>query len=213
MNTDTSNALCSNLLQILHAAAQPLTILRASFYKSSIDRMSPGDLRELAASSVVEIERLCTFFNFLQELTEIESIKPPLSPTELAPLVDHIVEGVSLLFARESVNISVSVPSTYGPVLVDPVRTSRALLTILHIVFSVSRPTDSVELIASDGKNTIQLLVRNLDRNGDTMTAESRVGMTIAQANLQSQRAALSWSPQPFVILIGLQKVPSYHEA
>jgi hypothetical protein len=213
MTTDTLNALCSNLSEILHAAAQPLTILRASFYEGSTDRMTLEDLREQAARSAREIERVCVFFGFLQELAQIESNRPQLSPTELAPLVDHVVEGVGLLFAKERVHISVNVPSTCGFVLVDPERTSRALLSILLIAHSVSRPTDSVELIASDRNSAIQLIVRNARGNGDAMKVESRIGMNIAQTNFESQRAVLSWCPQPFGVLIELQKALPEHKA
>jgi hypothetical protein len=55
-----SEVLCSNLLQGVHAAAQPLPPLGYT------DRLSAGELLELAASSVREVERLRTFFGYMQ---------------------------------------------------------------------------------------------------------------------------------------------------
>ena len=90
-----SERLCLNLSRGLHAAAQPLAILRASLGASQTDRLSLFELRELAANSAAEVERVCTLFSALQQLVSIESVEPHLSPTPIAPLLAHVaVEGI-----------------------------------------------------------------------------------------------------------------------
>src|SRR5271156_573833 len=99
-------SLCSNLSQGIHAAAQPLTILLASLSKAHTDRMSTEELRELAASSSEEVQRVCTLFGYLQELVVAESIKPKLSATAILPLLGSAVEGVQLLFHQQEMILS-----------------------------------------------------------------------------------------------------------
>jgi hypothetical protein len=108
--------LCSNLSHGIHAAAQPLTILLASLSKAHTDRMSTEELRELTASSSEEVQRVCTLFSYLQELVIAESIKPKLSATAILPLLASAVEGVQLLFHKQGILLSSTVPE---PVLLS----------------------------------------------------------------------------------------------
>src|ERR1700749_1592737 len=105
-----SEALYTNLAQGLHAAAQPLAVLLASLSKGHTDQMNPAELRELTASSAVEVQRVCTLFSCLQQLVMAESIRPQLSPTPVLPLIAYAVEGVNLLFRQDGITLATVVP-------------------------------------------------------------------------------------------------------
>lgn len=206
-----SEALCSNLSRGLHAAAQPLAILRASLGVGHVDRLSVDELRTLVATSAVEVERVCTLFSGLQQLVSLESIQPRLSPTPLLPLLAQVVEGVELLFKADGMFLQPEWPETCPPVLIDSGRAQQALSGVLLVAHAVSRAPDTAELIVFPGLDTVRVVVRNLNSQVGALDGEARLGMAIAEANFSSQRAVFSWSLRPFNVLIQLQTAPLAH--
>lgn len=212
MPKSTSETLCFNLSQCLHATAQPLAILRASLGNSRVDQMSIEELRELAASSAVEVERVCTLFNCLQQLVSTESTKPLLSETPILPLLAHVADGVNLLFEEDGIFLRSTLSDGCHPVLINRARTLQALSTVLLIAHAVSRPRDTVELIASSpSADAVRVVVRNLTSHVDVMNAETRLSMAFAEANIRSQQADFSWSLHPFSVQIDLHGAPLVH--
>src|ERR1700691_6155899 len=140
-----SEILCSNLAQGIHAAAQPLAVLVASLSNGHTDRMNSEELRELTASSAVEVQRVCTLFSCLQQLVMAESIKPQLSPTPILPLLAYAADGVNLLFQQDGLALNSVVPDTCPPVLIDRARTLQALSRVLLVVHRLSSAQDMIE--------------------------------------------------------------------
>lgn len=204
-------ALCSNLSRGLHAAAQPLAILRASLGAGHVNRLSVDELRDLVATSAVEVERVCTLFSGLQQLVSLESLQPRLSPTPLPPLLAKVVEGVELLFKADGMLLRSQLPPSCPLVLLDSGRAQQALSGVLLVAHAVSRAPDTVELIVYPGSDAVRVVVRNLSSQVEAVDAEARLGMTVAEANFRSQQAALSWSLKPFQVQIELPAAPPAH--
>ena len=204
----SSEILCSNLSMGLHAAAQPLTILRAGLGMGLSSPLSLGELRELAASSSIEVERVCGLFDYLQQLVFVASAKPSLTAAPILPLVARAVDGVCALFEQDGMVLSSMLPDACDPVLIDNVRTHRALSSVLLIVHGLSHARDTVELIVSSSPpNLIRIVVRNLNLYLDALSAEASLSMAIADANIQSQQAGFSWDLHPFSVEIEFQTV------
>jgi signal transduction histidine kinase len=204
-----SEALCFNLSQCIHAIAQPLAVLRASLGNSRVERMNTEELRELASSSASEVERLCSLYSCLQQLVSTESTEAQLSETPIQPLLESVADGVNLLYKEDRISLLSIVDGDCQPVLIDRVRTLQALSTILLIAHAVSRPQDTVELIASSSKlNGVRVVVRNLASCVDQMNAETSLSMAFAEANIRSQQAGFSWSLKPFSVQIEFEGVP-----
>jgi len=198
-----SETLCFNFSQGMHAAAQPLAILRASLDTSYTDRMTREELRELAARSAEQVERVCTLFSCLQQLVSTESIKPELSEMSILPLLADAADGVKLLFENDGIVLNSILPGTCQPALANRARTQQALSNVLLIAHAVSRAQDTVELIAfSSSSNTVQVVVRNTQLYIDAMNAEQSLSMALAEANMKSQQAGFSWGLQPFSVQI-----------
>lgn len=207
MPKSASETLCFNLSRCIHAAAQPLAVLRASLSNNHVDQMSQEELRELVSSSSVEVERLSTLFSCLRQLVSTESTKPQISETSIQPLLAHVADGVNLLFKEDSIDLRSIVSDACQPVLIDKARTLQALSTILLIAHAVSRPQDTVELIASSSSsNTVRIVVQNLSSCAEAMNAETSLSMAFAEANIRSQQAGFTWSLQPFSVQIELPK-------
>src|SRR5664279_3180694 len=106
----TSEIFCSNISSGLHAAAQPLTVLRVSLEKSRIDGMSLSEILETATSSAFEVERVCMIFNYMQKLVVTDSKQPNLSSVLIRPLIAEVTEGVNLLFENDGMFLKSAVP-------------------------------------------------------------------------------------------------------
>jgi hypothetical protein len=196
----------------LHAAAQPLTILRAGLGMGLASPLSLGELRELVASSSVEVERVCGLFDYLQQLVFVASTKPALKTTPILPLVARAADGVYVLFEQDGMVLSSILPDACVPVLIDSVRTFRALSSVLLIVHGLSHARDTVELIVSSSPpNSIRIVVRNLNLFLDALSDEASLSMAIADANIRSQHAGFSWNLQPFSVEIEFQTDPIAH--
>jgi hypothetical protein len=205
------DSLCSNLSQGIHAAAQPLTILLASLSKAHTDRLSTEELRELAANSSEEVQRVCTLFNHLQDLVIAESIKPHLSATAILPLLASAAEAAQLLFHRDGMVLSSTVPEVCPLVLINGPRTLRAISSVLLTAHALSSARDHVELIASSSIHGIQIMVKNLNLSMIVANAEAKLSMAAAEANIRIQQGCFEWGQQPFNVLIDLPKAPLIH--
>src|ERR1700744_3732856 len=104
-----SNTLCSNLAFGIHAAAQPLAVLQASLGKDQTAHMSEEELRQLIASSAIEVQRVCTIFHALQQLVMAET-EPLVIPTPIVPLLEEAIDGVQLLFANDHIALRTQWP-------------------------------------------------------------------------------------------------------
>lgn len=208
----TSEVLCSNLSKGLHAAAQPLTILRAGLGIGLASPRNLDELLELTTSSYIEVERVCALFDYLQQLVLIASVKPSLTTVPILPLIADAAHGVYPLFENDGLTLTSIMPDACAPVLIDSVRTLRALSSVLLIVHGLSRARDTVELIVSSSlPNSIRIVVRNLSLYLDALSEEASLSMALADANIRSQQAAFSWSLQPFSVQIELQKEQIAH--
>ena len=198
-------ALFSNLSQALHATAQPLSILRAGLGNQLLEGMSAEDLRELASSSAIEIERVCNLFNYLQHFVSAESSKPELSAMSISTVVAHDVEGVELLFKQGGISLRTRFPDASQRALINRTSTLEALSSVLLTALGLSRREDTVELsISTDPAVAVQILVQNVNAQVTTLSTEASLAMALAESLFRSQQGTMSWSLQPFAVQIEL---------
>jgi hypothetical protein len=203
-----SEMLCFNLSRGLHAAAQPLTILRASLGCCEIDEMSMNEFRELTAISAVEVERACALFNCLQQLVFVESSKAILSPTPIVPLLAEAALGVNSMFEKAGMLLCSLVPEDSLRALTDSARTLSALSSVLLAAYALSHAQDTIEMIATSSSRMVRIVVLNVKSNVVEMDAETSMNMALAEANIRSQRGDFSWTLKPFSVQIELQQEP-----
>jgi hypothetical protein len=206
VSRSASEALFKSLSQGMHAVAQPLAILRASFGNTYMDRMSAEEMRELAASSALEVERVCALFSCLQQLVRVGSIEPHLSVAPIPPLLAYVVDGVKLLFDEDGIFLHSMVPDTCPPVQMDRTRTLEALSGVLLIAHAVSVAQETVELIASNSApDVVRVVVRNLHSHFTAINSEQSLSLALAEANIRSQQGTFTWSLDPFNVEIELK--------
>jgi signal transduction histidine kinase len=198
--------LCSNLSLGLHAAAQPLTILRASLDRSLTGKMSKGELRELAARSAEEIERICLLFSLLRELVSAEKAKPKLSAISFEPVLTRAIDGANHLFEQNGILLRSVMPEIGQLVLINEAKLLQALSSVLFVAHDLSSPKDTVEVFASSHPpDTVRLVVRNWAARSDSLSAVNRLNLVLAEANIRGQQGNFFWSLNPFKAQIELR--------
>jgi len=206
--SETSNPngmLCVTLSQGIHAAAQPLSILRASLDRDYVDRMSLDELRKLAATSAAQVERVCTLFSLMQQMVNIETVKPRLMVTSIPPLISYATEGVNLLFEKQGIRLVSTVRDSSGDVAIDRERTLQALTTVLLLALEASSHDGVVELVASGSAGRLVVGVGNQDAFSDSLNAESCLSMALAEANVISQGGAFAYTTKPFNVRMSFE--------
>ena len=206
-----SETLFADLLEGMHAAAQPLSILHATLSREYAESMDREELWELTLSSADQVERLRILFNYMQQLVATESTKALLLPERLPPLLNHVLEGVDLLFDEAGIYLSVAVPDDCPEVLIDSMRMENVLTSMLLYLHSASAASDTVALTASWTDTVVRLELGNEKLQIARLDAKGRLGMALAKANLLSQGGRFSYSLKPFQIQIELETVPLLH--
>jgi signal transduction histidine kinase len=168
--------------------------------------MNTSELRELTESSAVQVQRVCTLFRHLQQLLLVQSTEPTVLPVSVLPLLTHVVEGVELVFREAGVALSMSIPESCPPVLIDGPRTIRALTSLLVIASQISHATDTVDLILTSTSDFLQIVIRNLRSQIKELDAEASLSLAVAEANMRTQEAVFSLSLQPFRVRIELPR-------
>jgi hypothetical protein len=80
------------------------------------------------------------------------------------------------------------------------------LSSILLVAHALSQPQDTIELIASSSSsNALRVVVQNVHSYVDALNAEQSLNMALAEANIRSQQASLSWNLEPFSVQIELK--------
>jgi hypothetical protein len=198
---------CRSLSEGLHAAAQPLTILLAGLQTPCVDEMSRAELTDLVSSSAHEVVRVCALFTYLQDLVSTESVEPELLATPLLPLLAHAIEGVDLLFRESGIFLRSTVPDAGEVIPISSKRTLAALSSVLLVAHAVSHVGDTVEVIVTvDSPDSVQVVLRNKNAHPEGLNSEEGLSMALAEANVRSQRASLSWSLEPFSVLVAFPK-------
>jgi hypothetical protein len=206
ISTDSAtDALCKDLIQGLHAASQPLTILRASLGVSGMAEQSPEDMRRLLKQSEKEVDRLCQFFNYLQQFVVVESVKAEPEIENLPRLLMHTVEGVDLLFAEAGISLAIQRIEEFPPfVFLDSSRFEQALSTILLVALGRAARGDEVLVTNASSGDFIEISLRQALIGTTSMAADVRLSLALAAANLRSQGAELAWQEHPFTARIAL---------
>jgi hypothetical protein len=198
-----SEAFFRNLSLNLHAAAQPLCILRGTLGNPYLVSTGETQLRELVQNAAAEVERVCTLFGYLQEFVITESTEPTLLATPARSLIGEAVEGVELLFQESEISLRSSVPEGCGPILISRKWALAALSSVLLIAHAVSHRGDTVDLVVtSERPNSVQAMLLNRDAHVKDLKTDANLRMALAEANLARQRALMSWILEPFTVFI-----------
>ena len=192
------SVLISTLLEGMHAAAQPLTILQACLNKEHTRSMSEYELRKLTVQSANEVERLCSLFSYMQQLITIEASKSKILPEQITALLSHVIEGIELIFKESGMHLLCAMPISCPDILIDGCRTRQALSSVLQVVHSISSISDTIEIVPTCSSEMVSVTVTNLQSFVPTLKTEALFHLALAEANIRSQDGRFTWRLQPF---------------
>jgi len=199
---------CVNVADVLHAIAQPLTVLQVRLDETVAEAMDAAELRTLIADSAQQVERLCNLFAFLQGFTVAYTVEPDLSEQDVSLMLEHVAEGMSLFYKEAKKTLRLRVPEGRHMVVVDQKRIYQALSRILLVAFEVSLANDAVELTGSPCNEGVRIVVRKMETYR-ALGKESALKLALAQANIERQGGKLTWTAEPFRVEIELRSARS----
>lgn len=194
----------ANMSEGLHALAQPLTILRTSVMASAAPGVDALKQRRYLDLSSQQIERACDLFEILQDLVIASQIEADQAPIELASLLSSVAKSQRVALEASGVELRVVVPSGLPTVPGDVARTLQALSAGLKVAVSTSSAGDVVELLVSTHIQCVELIIRADQVHGRPLNSSERLSLTLAQANILSQRGEYEYAEDPFCMRMTL---------
>jgi light-regulated signal transduction histidine kinase (bacteriophytochrome) len=188
----------TNLSEGLHAMAQPLTILRSSVAASAAPGVDATKQRRYLDLSSQQIERACSLFECLQDLVITSVIKADCAPIDLAELLATVAKDQRAVLLASGIELRVVTPTGLPTAMGDRNRALQALSAALNIAASVSATGDVVELLISTRSGYVELIVRNDRVHGRLLNSSERLSLSLAQANILSQRGQYEYAEDPF---------------
>ncbi len=180
----------------LHAFAQPLAILRAKLYAESIARMSSDELLQLANDSAGHVERLCTLFNYLQEIVLAESAEPSVSMFPANEILKHVAEGLDLWFQDTGVALSLNADTELA-VSADKTKLSQAISSLVLIAHGKSKTGETVSVRCASEIDHVAMVIQNSAADAAVLSAEGRLSLALIETILRKQNGSFTYSLQP----------------
>ena len=204
-----ASALHSHLALGLHAFAQPLAILRAKLYLESISRLDATELHELAIDSAGQVERLCTLFNYLQEIVLAETSEAQLAEVSVSEVLEHVVDGVELWFQDAGLILEAALIDSRLSVLADKVKLSEAITSLALLAHGLSKPRETILVSVIRGAACTKISIANKDAGLPTLSAEARLALALVETKLRKQNGTFSYSTQPLEMHVCVPNAPT----
>jgi hypothetical protein len=198
------NPLFRSLMSGLHAAAQPLTVLRVRLDEDYIQSLEIEDLRRIAIEAIGPVDRLCSLVSSMQQLVTAEYLQPQPSEINVLALLRGTVEGLELLFAEKGIDLVSEVPAESVMMVVDGKRLEEAIATSLLLVQGISHPGDRIVVSGSCQQGAFRCAIRNGLRTVDKLSSDHQLLMAIAEADVRTQAGTLELSLAPLVVELSL---------
>lgn len=192
------DSLYSNLLLGLHAASQPLTILRAGLWREGVQTMTEPELREFLEHSVSAVERLCVFFNLTRELVHAECAPAQTSHFDLISTLHELCEASRPDFERDGQHFQFALPNAECQAIGERAWTVKAFASVLDMVRSLSCPGHNICLCVISNESHIQVEIDNSNLCVKTLNAEISLTLAVTESVLKKQHAVLSYELNPF---------------
>jgi signal transduction histidine kinase len=202
---DTERArFLANMLEGLHALAQPLTILRSSVAASAAPGIDAIKQRRYLDLSSQQIERACNLFELLQDLVIASQIEADCTPIELTDLIAGVARDQKIALQAAGVELCMVTPRELPTVLADAKRTHDSLSAVLKLAASVSVAGDVVQLLASARGAYVELIIRNDRVHGKPLNSSELLSLSLVQANTLSQQGECEFTEDPFCTRMAL---------
>ena len=193
----------ADLVNGLHAMAQPLTILRSAMEVLTLPNAGIDQRRYLEISAR-QVARTCGMFASLQDLVETQLIEAQRVRFDLWELLTPLLEDQRRMLQAAGVGFAVAHAESGVAIRGDANRTEHALVAVLKLAGSVSGRGDVIELRALQTDGYLELTFENTRRHGKRMDSSDRLSLAVAEANILSQDGRYAAIEDPFRVSLAL---------
>lgn len=193
-----------DLLNGLHALAQPLSVLRAASEVLTMPRMQAVDQRHYIETWCAQVERACTLFGSVQDLVATRVIEADRARFDVWELLAPMIDDQRAQLHSSGVGFAVANTVEWAPVLGDAQRTVHALVAVLRMAGATAARGDVIELHTSCDPGFMQLKFQNSRRHGKRMSSSDRLSLSLAVANITSQHGTYDFREDPFCFSLAL---------
>jgi len=194
----------ADLVNGLHAMAQPLTILRSAMEVLALPQAAAIDQRRYLEISAKQVARTCGMFASLQDLVEVQIIEAQRARFDLWELLGPLIEDQRRLLLTSGIGIAASRTGPWAATWGDAGRTEQAVLAVLRTAASVSSSGDVIELRAELTDGLVELTLENTRKHGRRMDSSDRLSLSVAEANILSQNGRYAVIEDPFRVSLAL---------
>jgi light-regulated signal transduction histidine kinase (bacteriophytochrome) len=196
--------LFAHLTEVLHAMAQPLTILRSSVPALAAVDIDPAKQQRYGDMSLRQLQRVCALFDCLQDLVVAGQTPAECTPVDVAAMVATVAEdrrkALKELGVEMRVQLAGDLPLAFG----DASRTCQALTAGLTAAAAVAAAGDVIDVAATACNRRVELVL-HIDRaHGIRLESQELLNLRLAQANILSQRGDYEWTEDPFRVRLAL---------
>jgi hypothetical protein len=199
-----SAKLLSEIVNGIHAIAQPLTILRAAVEVLALPEGGAVNHKRYVEISAKQLERTCNLFSCLQDLVAANLNEAQRERFDLWELLGPMIEDRKTELEASGIGIVVARQVRGEPVMGDAERTEQAVAEVLKMAASVSSRGDVIEMHAFHADGFCELTLQNTRKHGKRISSADRLSLSLAWANIISQNGKYQFAEDPFCVSLAL---------
>jgi len=204
LRMDAPDRFHADLLNGLHALAQPLSVLRAASEAMTLLGKQGIDQGRYVAEFCAQAERACELFTSVQNLVATTLTEAGRARFDLWELLAPVIDDQRVLLESSGVGLAVANQAQWVPICGDAQRTARALAAVMKMAGAVASRGDVIELHASRDPGFLQLCFQNTRRHGKKMSSTDRLTLSLAAASITSQNGTYAFAEDPFCFSLAL---------
>lgn len=199
-NSKRFEALCDVLLEGFHAAAQPLTMLRAALSADCAAVLPEAELRELAGTCSQEAERLTRTFRCLKRLVQSYRYPSVLGRVEVAEMLKSGIPETAANGEGKPIPVHVHVSPELPAVKADRDATVDMLQTLVDAMAAYCDADDLLVVRGIQQERGVQLTIASGCSSLNTMPGEFKVALPLASIRMELQEGKATWSTSPMTL-------------
>lgn len=188
----------ADLLNGLHAVAQPLTVLRAAIEILSRPAGAAIDHQRYLEISASQVARTCDLFSCIRELVTSTLLEARRGKFDLWEALEPKIEDHRSNLQSSGVGVVVMRSDAWGPVFGDAERAEQAFCAVLKTAAGLASRGDVIEVRTSCSKGFAELTLLNTRGHGRQLNASERLNLSLAEVSIFSQQGRCRFTEDPF---------------
>jgi len=202
--SDAQVQLCEDFDLALHSMAQPLTVLRGALGALALRGSTASDADRYVELSNKQVDRICNLMSGMRGLVDAVQFDAVCTPTTLWELIGSILDREASEIGQAGLRISTEKTDDEVRILADPFRVEHAVKAVLRVASSSSSNGGEICLSVDRCDGFAELMIQHTNGNRKELSSIDRVYLSLAEANIRSQRGLFRTVADPFSVSMKL---------